>query len=235
MASKKWFSLVAVAAIFAGACATNTPSGGSSFEQTGTAAAPEVAPLACTPLLSTAPSLSCGALDTTQLDLATSFQSQIITQMQAALASLTLTTNMASSQVILSSQASQFATLFGTQIIAPITPAGLFTVQVPLLLGGISPQLNLVANIFGAIPWLTPFGTAAPVISPIDTTLAPIDTTLGTSSAFNSSAFNSSAFNSSTFNSATFSAATMPLTFVISPAVATAPFTCLGAVPLGCL
>jgi hypothetical protein len=228
MVSKTWFSLLAAAAIFTGACATNTPSGSSS-EQTGTAAAPEVAPLACTPLLSTTPFLSCGAVDTTQLDLATSFQTQIIAQMQAALSSLTLTTNLTSSQVILSSQASQFSTLFGTQIIAPLTPAGLFNIQVPLLLGGISPQLNLVANIYGAIPWLTPFGTAAPLLSPIDTTLAASNV------AINSAATSSAAFNSAAFNSATFSAATMPLTFVISPAVATAAFTCLGAMPLGCL
>jgi hypothetical protein len=217
MVSKKWYSLIAAAAIFTGACASNPPSGSSGTEQTGTATAPEVAPLACTPLLTSAPFLTCGALDTTQLDLATSFQTQIISQMQAALASLTVTTSLAASQVILSSQASQFATLFGSSIIAPLTPAGLFTVQVPLLLGGISPDLNLVVNVFGAIPWLTPFPTAAPLAS--ITTSATLAATNAALAA----------------NTAALSAATMPLTFVVSPAVATASFSCLGAMPLGCL
>jgi hypothetical protein len=225
MGSKKWFSLVAAAAIFTGACASNAPSGSSGTEQTATAESPVVAPLACTPMLTTAPFLSCGAASTAQLSLATSFQSQIITQMQAALANLTLTTNLSAQQVIISSQASQFATLFGTQIIAPLTATGLFTVQVPLLLGGISPDLNLVVNVFGAIPWLTPFPTGAPFISPalLTTPTLSTSTTLAASSA--------AAVNSA----ATFTSAAMPLTFIISPAIATAPFTCLGAMPLGCL
>jgi hypothetical protein len=224
MGSKMWFSFVAAAAIFTGACASNAPSGSSGTEQTGTAESPVVAPLTCTPMLTTAPFLSCGAVDTAQLTLATGFQSQIIAQMQAALASLTLTTNLTSQQVIISSQASQFATLFGTQIIAPLTNAGLFTVQVPLLLNGISPNLNLVVNVFGAIPWLTPFPTGAPLISPALLTTPTLATsTLATSTTLAANSL------------ATFSAATMPLTFIISPAVATAPFTCLGAMPLGCL
>jgi hypothetical protein len=226
MLSKKWFSLVAAAAIFTGACASNAPTGSSGSEHTGTAESPEIAPLTCTPLLTTAPFLSCGALDTTQLTLATSFQSQIVTQMQAALANLTVTTNLAANQVILSSQASQFSTLFGSQIIAPLTPAGLFTVQVPLLLGSISPNLNLVVNVFGAIPWLFPFGTAAPLLTP--TIVTPIDTTA-------SLATTAAATSAATTSLATLGTATMPLTFIISPAVTTAPFSCLGAMPLGCL
>ncbi len=235
MLSKKLFGALAAVATCAGAC---TSSGPTASDTTGTTQSPQVATtLACTPLVAAqAPFVSCGAGAATQLALASSVQSTIAAQMQAAFANLTLTPDLTANQVLITSQAAQFGTFFGNQIVAPLSPAGAFTVAVPISLGSIAPNLSLVANVFGAIPGLnTPFATGSPLFS--TGPLATFNTTANSSfSAFNSAAFNLGSLNTGPLNTATISAATLPLTFLIStPITATTPVICSGAFTLGCL
>jgi hypothetical protein len=239
MLSKRLFGALAAVAICAGAACTSSDPTAS--DRTGTAESPQavVTSLACTPLFTTqAPLLNCGATAATQVAFASSVQSSITAQMQAAFASLTLTPVASANQVLISSQAAEFAGFFGTQIVAPLSPAGAFTVAVPLTLGAIAPNVTLVANVFGTVPGLiTPFATGSPFFS--SAPLATINTSANSSiSAFNSAAFNLGTLNTAPIDTASISAATMPLTVLVSTpltATATSPVICSGIVSLGCL
>jgi hypothetical protein len=173
-----------------------------------------------------------------------SIESQINAQLATALASISLSTDFTANQVTISSQAQQFGTFFGNSIVAPLVPAGFFTTTVPFLgLNSISPDLNLVANVFGVIPGqcsgflpttgaLLPFGNAT-LANPSFTAFNPL---IGT--------------NTAAANLAAINASTMPLTFLITPpliapdlvgtalpltTVGTSPLiTCSGSIPLGC-
>jgi hypothetical protein len=232
MGSKKLIGALAVAAMCSGACAAGGPgSDPSATENTGTSESPVVASLACTPLLTTtAPLLTCGATAAAQLSVATSLQTSLAAQMQLAFANVTLLPQIAQNQVILSSTATAFTSFFGSQIIVPLTPTGMFTTVIPLPVSALAPGLALSATVFGFLPNVLPvIPTTLPVVT---TSLLPA----ATSTQF--AAFNTAALSSitSTVNTATLAAATMPLTVMITtPIDATLGLTCSGAIPLGCL
>jgi hypothetical protein len=233
MLSKKLLSALAAVAICSGACSSGDPAGS---EPTASAESRQVATLTCTPLFATqAALLNCGASVSTQLATASSIQSTIAAQMQAAFATLTLTPNFAANQVVITSNAAAFSTFFGPQIIAPLTTAGAFTAAVPFTVGTIAPGLNLVANVFGTVPGLfTPFATGAPLFStPFITGTAATNASLA---AFNNATLNAAQVNSAALNTAAVNAAMMPLTFLIStPTIVAAPLICSGSIPLGCI
>ncbi len=238
MASKKWLSALALVVIGSAACTASEPSS----EATGSTASAQVAPLACTPLLGTTaaataattaatlPFLSCFG-DTT----AASVQASIMAQMQAAFATVALAPDFTANQVTITSQAQEFSSLFGAQIVVPLLPSGIFTAAVPITVGSLAPNLALTANIFGVVPGvITPFATGAPI------------------AATNAANAGLAAANAAANVAATTStiSATMPLTFFItspamtSPALTTANVTaaslatqqlaCNGAFMLGC-
>lgn len=229
MVSKKLISALAVAACCSGACASSAPSGDpTASENTSTQQSADISSFACTPLLTaTTPLLTCGAGAAAQLSLATSVQTSIAAQMQAAFANVTLLPQIAQNQVIISSQAAAFTSFFGQQIIAPLSPVGLFNVAIPFSVGTLAPGFTLTANVFGFIPGVLP---TVPLPT-IDTTLLP---------AVNQAQF--AAFNAATistmtsFQTQTLASMTMPLTVLITtPLNAALPLTCSGTVPLGCL
>jgi hypothetical protein len=239
MVSNRLFSVLAAVAMCVSACASSEPV---PPEPTASAESPQaIAPLVCTQLF-TAPvtPLNCGATTTASLALATSAQASIAAQMQAAFANITLTPSLAASQVAITSQAAEFATFFGSQIVAPLTTGGAFTAAVPLTLGTIAPGFGLTVNVFGAIPGvITPFATGAPLLG-ATTPLAlstPAVAMNASLSAFNTAAFNAAALNTTAMSTgAAVNAASMPLTFLITtPLATTAPLICSGAVTLGCL
>jgi hypothetical protein len=244
MVSKKLISALAVAAVCSGACTSGAPatSGDPSATESTSAAQVVDGTFTCTPLLTTTPFLTCGASAAAQLSLATSLQTSLAAQMQLAFSSITLSTQMAQNQIVLSSTVPAFTTFFPSSIIVPLTTAGMFTTVVPFPVGTLAPGFALSANIFGFIP------TALPGLLPLPTTTTLSTTPLLSTTllpainsaqfqAFNTATLNSlTTLNTSTLNTATLTAATMPLTFLFTtPIGATLPLTCSGAVPLGCL
>jgi len=235
MSSKKLISAVAFGALAAvalgsNACSSTQPG---DPEATSSANSAELAPLTCTPLLTAAPVVNCGAITTDQISTATSLQSSLATQMQAALASLTITANVAQQQVIIASQANAFSSLFGTQIVAPLIPDGFFTTTVPLAVSTLAPNFALQATVFGLVPGV--FATTTPALT-TGTTLTPFlnTTTNQTFAAFNAATLSTA--NTATVNTGSINAATAPLTFFFStPIATTVPLTCAATVPLGCL
>jgi hypothetical protein len=197
-----------------------------------------VATLACTPLFTAqAPLISCGATAASQVALASSVQATLATQMQSAFSTLVLTPSFSANQVAITSQATEFATFFGSQIVAPLTAGGAFSVAVPLSLGTLAPNVSLVANVFGAVPFVsTPFATASPGFAGPDPITA-FNTANASFASFNTAAFNTAAVNTAGgLNAAAFNAASMPMTILItSPLTATTPLVCSGTVSLGCL
>lgn len=235
MSSKKLISALAMGALAAVALGSNACSStqAGAPEPTSSANSAELAPLTCTPLLTTAPVVNCGAITADQISTAASVQSSLAAQMQAALASLTITANVAQQQVVIASQADAFSALFGSQIVAPLIPDGFFTATVPLTVGSLAPNFALQATVFGLVPGV--FTTTTPALT-TGTTLTPfLDTTTNaTFAAFNASTLSST--NTAAVNTSAINAATAPLTFFFStPIATTVPLTCAATVPLGCL
>lgn len=235
MGSKKLIGALVAAAVCSGGCAAGgSGSDPGATENTSAAQSDVVASLACTPLLNTSAALlTCGASTAAQLSLATSLQTSLAAQMQLAFANISLLPQIAQNQVILSSQAAAFTSFFGSQIIVPLAPTGMFTAVVPLSVGTLAPGLTLSANVFGFLPGVLPvIPTTLPTVT---TPLLPVLTPAPlTTTAFNTSAF--SALTSSAINTSTFAASTMPLTIMItSPIDASLGLACSGAIPLGCL
>lgn len=199
---KKPLSLIALSAVYAIGCANGGPTP-SSEEPRSTSSSQLIAPLTCTPVLATTtPFLSCGALASTDLTAASTIQTQLVSQINLALASVTITPDFTANQVVITSTAAEFASCFGNQIVAPLIPSGVFMTSVPIALPFFPDGFTLTANIFGMVP-----GVAS--------------TQLATTS-------------SASFGAIT--ATTMPLTvFITTPVGVDAPFTCSGALPLGCL
>lgn len=239
MSSKKLISALALGALAALALGSNACSSTQTGdpEPTSSANSAELAPLTCTPLLTAAPIFNCGAISADQISTAASIQTQLATQMQAALASLTITANVAQQQVSIASQASAFGTLFGAPIVAPLIPDGFFTTTVPLAVSTLAPNFALQATVFGLVPGV--FATAATPALPVvngSTTLTPfLNTTTNTTfAAFNAATLSTA--NTAAVNTAAINAATAPLTFFFStPIATTVPLTCAATVPLGCL
>jgi hypothetical protein len=237
--SKTIFMAQVAIAIGSGACTSTAPGGATSAsEHTGSAQSPQVATLACTPLFTAAqsPLINCGATAATQVALASSVQATLATQMQSAFATLVLTPNFTNNQIAISSQAAEFSAFFGSQIIAPLTAGGVFSVSVPLTLGTLAPNVSLVANVFGAVPFvISPFGTATSTFLGPDP-ISAFNTANGSFASFNSAAFNTAALNTAAMNTGAINAASLPMTVLItSPLTATTPLICSGAVSLGCL
>jgi hypothetical protein len=236
ISSKKRISALALGALAAvsigsSACSsTNEPTG--SQEQTASASSSQVAALTCTPLLTTtAPLLNCGAIDPTQVTTASSIQTQMTAQIQAAFASLTLTPNFTANTVGIASPATAFTTFFPTTLTAPLLSDGFFTTTTPLAVGTIAPNFALQASMFGLFPTLA----TTPIVTP---TLTPfLNTTANTTfAAFNTATLNAAtAANASAVNTSAIQATTLPLTiFISTPIATTVPFTCAGTIPLGC-
>ena len=235
MPSKKLFCAMVPLAIGPGGtgCASRDQA---ASEQAGSASATEMAPLVCTPLYTAqAPLLTCGASAATHMALARRVEAKTTAQMHAAFARLTLAPNFAPNQVVITSRAVEFASLFGAPILAPLAPGGAFTIAAPLTLGTQAPNVTLVANVFGAVPALSgPFATAAPLWSAGP--LAPATEANASFAAFNAAALASAALNSSALDRAAINVATMPLTILIStPTTAAAPVVCSGAISMECL
>jgi hypothetical protein len=243
MLSKTFFAALVATAIGSGACTSTAPDGTpSAKERTGSAQAPQVATLACTPLSVTAqvPFINCGATAAAGITLASSVQATLATQMQSAFSTLVLTPDFTANQVAITSQAAQFSTFFGTQIVAPLTAGGVFSVAVPLTLGTLAPNVSIVANVFGAVPFTSsPFATASPTFTTAFGTTDPItafNAANASFSSFNSAAFTTAATNTAAMNTAAINAASMPMTILFSsPLTATTPLVCSGAISLGCL
>jgi hypothetical protein len=236
--SKTLFTALVAITIGSGACTSTAPGGApSASEHTGNARSPQVATMACTPLVTPqAPLISCGATAAAQVSFASSVQATLATQMQSAFATLVLTPSFAANQVAITSQAAEFSTFFGTQIVAPLTAGGVFSVAVPLSLGTLAPNVSLVANVFGAVPFVTtPFATSTSTFLGPDPITA-FNNANASFSSFNTAAFNTAATNTAALNTAAVNAASMPMTILItSPLTATTPLVCSGAVSLGCL
>lgn len=232
MVSKKWLGALVALVAATGACSSGEPN---APEATGSTSAKQVATIGCTPLATGTPFLSCGALSSTNVALATQVQTQLSAQMQTMFASVSLVPDFTANTVAITSPDAAFGTFFGPQIVAPLTTAGVFTAAIPFAVGDIAPGFNLVANIWGAIPvWNSPLwtGGAMPALNTSLFTPAPLLPGFGATGFANTSA----AFNSSAANTAAFSAATMPLSLWIStPLDGTFPLACNGAMPLGCL
>jgi hypothetical protein len=238
MLSKTLFTALVGITIGSGACTSSSPGGAPSApEHTGSAQSPQVATLACTPIVPLqAPLINCGATAASQIALASSVQATLATQMQSAFSTLVLTPNFAASQIAISSQAAEFSTFFGSQIVAPLTTGGVFTVSAPLTLGTLAPDVSLVANVFGAVPFVTtPFATASPTLLPGTDPITAFNTANPSFSSFNSVAFTSAAVNTAAMTTAAINAS-MPMTVLFtSPLTVTSPLVCSGAVSLGCL
>ncbi len=234
MPGKRRFAALAAAAICAGACTSSEPAGS---EPSAGASAPDVATLACTPLFAAQePLVTCGASAAKHAALVSGAQSTITARMQSAFASLLLTPDFATNQVIITSRSAEFANLFGSQIVAPLTAGGAFTIAAPLMLGRrLAPSVSLVANVFGAVPALNnPFATPASIWSAGP--LAPATAANGSFAAFNTAAFHAAALNMAPLDASAMHAATMLVTILIStPTTATTPLVCSGAVSMGCL
>jgi hypothetical protein len=223
MVSKKRFGALALLFACSGACATRDPVGS---DPTASATTPQIASLACTPLNAAAtPFLTCGALTADGLTVASSFQAQLTAQMQAIFANVTLTPNLGTNQLVITSPVDGFATLFGPQIVVPLSPAGFFSGAIPFTVGTLTPGLGLVANIFGIVPGLLP--------TSLTSSLVPLATTTG----FANTVVNTSAsINASTSQNLTASSTTTPISFFITtPIAAGLPLSCSGAITLGCL
>jgi hypothetical protein len=245
MLSKTLFAALVATTVGSGACTSTTPDGApNAREHTAAAQSPQVATLACTPVGFTGvtaqvPFITCGATAATGIALASSVQATLATQMQSAFSTLVLTPDFTANQVAITSQAAAFSSFFGTQIVAPLTAGGVFSVAAPLTLGTFAPNVTLTANVFGAVPFVgTPLAAAAPLTlgvggaDPITT----FNNANGSFGSFNSAAFTTAATNTAAMNTAAVSAATMPMTILISsPLTATAPLVCSGAISLGCL
>jgi hypothetical protein len=245
MLSRTLFAALVVTAIGSGACTSATPDGApSAREHTGAAQSPQVATLACTPLSITGataqvPFISCGATAVNGIALASSVQATLATQMQSAFSTLVLTPDFTANQVAITSQAAAFSTFFGSQIVAPLTAGGVFSVAAPLTLGTLAPNVALTANVFGAVPFATTPLAATPSLTFGTTGADPItgfNNANASFGSFNSAAFTTAASNTAAMNTAAINSATMPLTILISsPLTATAPLICSGAISLGCL
>jgi hypothetical protein len=245
MLSKTSLVALVATALGSGACTSTTPDAApNAREHTGAAQSPQVATLACTPLGVTGataqvPFISCGATSATGIALATSVQATLATQMQSAFSTLVLTPNFAANQVAITSQAAAFSTFFGTQIVAPLTAGGVFSVAAPLTLGTIAPNVAITANVFGAVPFTSTPLAAVPSLTFGVSGADPItafNNANASFSSFNSAAFTTAATNTAAMNSAAINSATMPLTILISsPLTATTPLICSGAITLGCL
>jgi hypothetical protein len=244
MLSKTLFAALVATAFGSGGCTSTTPDGApSSREHTAAAQSPQVATLACTPLGITGatalPFISCGATSATGIALASSVQATLATQMQTAFSTLVLTPDFTANQVAITSQAAQFSTFFGPQIVAPLTAGGVFSVAAPLTLGTLAPNFALTASVFGAVPFASTPLAATPSLTfgvggadPI-TAFNNANASFG---SFNSAAFTTAATNTAAMNTAAINSATMPLTILISsPLTATTPLICSGAISLGCL
>lgn len=222
---KKLLSLIALITVFALGCANGGPTP-SAEEPNSSSSSQLVAPLTCTPVIATAtPFLSCGALASTSITAATDIQTQLIAQMNLALASLTITPDFVANQVVITSSAAQFSTFFGAQIVAPLISSGVFMTSIPIVAPFFPDGFTLTANIFGMVPGIIPVSPTVftPALTTSIANTAAIDTT-ATVGATNAASFGA------------LTATTMPLTvFITTPVGLTAPFTCSGALPLGCL
>jgi hypothetical protein len=228
MLSKRWLGVLALVGTTATACSSSDgPTAPTSGEKAGGTTAAQIAnPFACTPLLQTSmPFLSCGALSQAGITTAATIQTQLVSQLNLALASVTLMPDWANNQVVISSAAAEFSTFFGMQITAPLMASGFFMTSVPLTLAGFPDGFALTCNIFGLVPGV--LGAANPAV--FAPAITPVVAGAGAVSATTSASFSAS-------STTTLAAASMPVSFFITtPIGVAAPLTCSGALPLTCL
>lgn len=243
MFSKKLSVALALVASLAAACSSTGAQ--DAADPGGTGSSSSKLAIGCSALSLNTSLLACGATDITAFDTATQLQTQLATQMQSIFTSVTLAPDLAGNQVIITSTAPEFATLFGGQIIAPLNPVGVFSATIPFQVGALVPDFGLVANIWGQIPLsfdgtlalpLTTTALAAPLAP---TLIAPdllaLPGAVGTDLAVQSTSTISATSTATQTATASLAAAQMPLTFWIStPIDATAPFFCNGSLPLFC-